>query len=179
MTTQGVVKWLNETKGYGFVQRADGAEIFVHYVSNETEGFKTLSEGQAVEYDEQQSPKGSFAARVRTVVNQQYHRQSAVKYKPSARIAKRKVTTTAAARRPLIAAAVSFRRTNSQGGALKVTASVTGSRFTIVSRKAMTPPLGKAIRSRTLHSRLSAAHAPVASSRVRMRVPPSARSKTS
>ena len=67
MTTQGVVKWFNETKGYGFIQRADGAEIFVHYASIETDGFKTLSEGQAVEYDEQQGPKGLFAACVRAV----------------------------------------------------------------------------------------------------------------
>jgi len=61
----GVVKWFNETKGYGFIQRADGTEVFVHYASIETEGFKTLTEGQAVEYDEQQGPKGLFAARVR------------------------------------------------------------------------------------------------------------------
>ena len=63
----GVVKWFNETKGYGFIQRADGTEVFVHYASIETEGFKTLSEGQVVEYDEQQGPKGLFAARVRTI----------------------------------------------------------------------------------------------------------------
>lgn len=61
----GVVKWFNETKGYGFIQRADGTEVFVHYASIETEGFKTLSAGQAVEYDEQQGPKGLYAARVR------------------------------------------------------------------------------------------------------------------
>ena len=63
----GVVKWFNETKGYGFILRADGTEVFVHYASIETDGFKTLTEGQAVEYDEQQGPKGLFAARVRAV----------------------------------------------------------------------------------------------------------------
>jgi cold shock protein len=64
---QGKVKWFNDSKGYGFISRQDdGADVFVHYSSIEGDGFRSLAEGQDVEYDEQDGPKGLFAARVLT-----------------------------------------------------------------------------------------------------------------
>ena len=61
----GTVKWFNDAKGYGFISRADdGKDVFVHYSSITGEGFRTLTQGQTVEYDEQQGPKGLFAAKV-------------------------------------------------------------------------------------------------------------------
>jgi cold shock protein len=61
---QGTVKWFNDAKGYGFISRSDGKDVFVHYSSIEGEGFRTLVQGQPVEYEEQQGPKGLFAAKV-------------------------------------------------------------------------------------------------------------------
>jgi CspA family cold shock protein len=61
---QGTVKWFNDAKGYGFISRSDGKDVFVHYSSIEGEGFRTLIQGQPVEYEEQQGPKGLFAAKV-------------------------------------------------------------------------------------------------------------------
>jgi cold shock protein len=61
----GTVKWFNDAKGYGFITRtSDGADVFVHYSSISGEGFRTLAQGQAVEYEEQTGPKGLFAAKV-------------------------------------------------------------------------------------------------------------------
>jgi CspA family cold shock protein len=61
----GTVKWFNDAKGYGFISRADdGKDVFVHYSSISGEGFRTLNQGQTVEYEEQQGPKGLFAAKV-------------------------------------------------------------------------------------------------------------------
>ena len=61
----GTVKWFNDAKGYGFISRADdGKDVFVHYSSITGEGFRTLNQGQTVEYEEQQGPKGLFAAKV-------------------------------------------------------------------------------------------------------------------
>lgn len=48
---QGTVKWFNPDKGYGFISREDGDDLFVHYSEIQSEGFKTLEEGQAVEFD--------------------------------------------------------------------------------------------------------------------------------
>jgi CspA family cold shock protein len=65
----GTVKWFNDAKGYGFISRADdGKDVFVHYSSISGEGFRTLNQGQQVEYEEQQGPKGLFAAKVLKVV---------------------------------------------------------------------------------------------------------------
>jgi CspA family cold shock protein len=65
----GTVKWFNDAKGYGFISRADdGKDVFVHYSSISGDGFRTLNQGQTVEYEEQQGPKGLFAARVLKVV---------------------------------------------------------------------------------------------------------------
>jgi CspA family cold shock protein len=63
----GTVKWFNDAKGYGFIMRDDGRDVFVHYSSIEGDGFRTLNQGQAVEYDEQEGPKGLFALRVQKV----------------------------------------------------------------------------------------------------------------
>jgi cold shock protein len=60
----GTVKWFNDAKGYGFISRDDGRDVFVHYSSISGDGFRTLNQGQQVEYEEQQGPKGLFAARV-------------------------------------------------------------------------------------------------------------------
>ena len=60
----GTVKWFNDAKGYGFISRSDGKDVFVHYSSISGEGFRTLNQGQSVEYEEQQGPKGLFAAKV-------------------------------------------------------------------------------------------------------------------
>ena len=64
----GTVKWFNDAKGYGFISRSDGKDVFVHYSSISGEGFRTLNQGQSVEYEEQQGPKGLFAAKVLKVV---------------------------------------------------------------------------------------------------------------
>ena len=67
----GTVKWFNDAKGYGFISRADdGKDVFVHYSSISGEGFRTLTQGQTVEYDEQTGPKGLFAAKVLKVLGQ-------------------------------------------------------------------------------------------------------------
>jgi len=61
----GTVKWFNESKGYGFISPSGGGDdVFVHFSAIEGEGFKTLAEGQQVEFEVQDSPKGPQAARV-------------------------------------------------------------------------------------------------------------------
>jgi CspA family cold shock protein len=66
----GTVKWFNDAKGYGFISRADdGRDVFVHYSSISGEGFRTLNQGQTVEYEEAQGPKGLFAAKVIKAIN--------------------------------------------------------------------------------------------------------------
>lgn len=62
--TSGKVKWFNDAKGYGFIMRDDGKDVFVHYSSIEGDGFRTLNQGQIVEYEEYEGPKGLYAARV-------------------------------------------------------------------------------------------------------------------
>lgn len=64
-TTTGHVKWFNESKGYGFLQREEGKDVFVHFSSITGEGFKTLTEGQQVEFDIEEGPKGPQATNVR------------------------------------------------------------------------------------------------------------------
>jgi CspA family cold shock protein len=63
----GRVKWFNERKGYGFISRDDGDDVFVHYSEIETNGFKTLAENQEVTFELKEGPKGLQAAHVRTV----------------------------------------------------------------------------------------------------------------
>ena len=60
----GTVKWFNDAKGYGFIERPDGADVFVHYSAIQGDGFKTLTEGQSVEFDVVDGPKGKQAANV-------------------------------------------------------------------------------------------------------------------
>jgi CspA family cold shock protein len=60
----GIVKWFNAAKGYGFIKRQSGEDVFVHFSAIEMEGYKTLNEGQAVEFEIRQGPKGLQAERV-------------------------------------------------------------------------------------------------------------------
>ena len=63
--TEGTIKWFNEKKGFGFISREDGDDVFVHYSAIEGDGFRTLTEGQRVEFEIQEGPKGLQAAKVR------------------------------------------------------------------------------------------------------------------
>jgi CspA family cold shock protein len=63
----GTVKWFNEKKGFGFISRADGDDVFVHFSAIQGSGFKTLDENQKVEFDVEQGQKGPQAANVRVV----------------------------------------------------------------------------------------------------------------
>jgi len=62
---KGTVKWFNEKKGYGFLSREDGDDVFVHYSAIEKKGFKTLREGESVEFEIQDGPKGPQAINVK------------------------------------------------------------------------------------------------------------------
>jgi len=62
---KGTVKWFNESKGFGFISQEGGEDVFVHFSAIQGSGFKTLAEGDAVEFDVQQGPKGLQAANVR------------------------------------------------------------------------------------------------------------------
>ncbi|HET7904198.1 MAG TPA: cold-shock protein [Candidatus Eisenbacteria bacterium] len=61
----GTVKWFNESKGFGFIQQESGEDVFVHYSAITGEGFKTLAEGERLEFDVTKGPKGLQAANVR------------------------------------------------------------------------------------------------------------------
>ena len=61
---KGRVKWFNEKRGFGFIEQPNGEDLFVHHTAIEGEGFKTLSEGQEVEFDTVEGPKGLQAANV-------------------------------------------------------------------------------------------------------------------
>ena len=63
-TTTGTVKWFNETKGFGFIEREDGPDVFVHFSSIKAEGFKTLADGQKVEFTVTDGQKGPQAENV-------------------------------------------------------------------------------------------------------------------
>ncbi len=65
--TTGKVKWFNETKGFGFIERQDGPDVFVHFRAINTPGFKTLAEGQEVEFEVEQGQKGPQAVNVNIV----------------------------------------------------------------------------------------------------------------
>ncbi len=60
----GTVKWFNDSKGYGFITKEEGGDVFVHFSDIQGEGFKSLAEGQAVSFDVVDSPKGPKAANV-------------------------------------------------------------------------------------------------------------------
>ena len=61
---KGTVKWFNESKGFGFIAREDGEDVFVHHTAIQGNGFKTLAEGQAVSFDVDKGPKGLRAINV-------------------------------------------------------------------------------------------------------------------
>ncbi len=63
----GTVKWFNDAKGYGFITHEDGRDVFVHYSSITGDGFRSLSQGQEVEYDWEEGTKGLHASAVRKV----------------------------------------------------------------------------------------------------------------
>jgi CspA family cold shock protein len=64
---KGKVKWFNNTKGYGFIERENGQDVFVHHTAISGEGYKTLDEGAAVEFEVTEGPKGLQATDVTKV----------------------------------------------------------------------------------------------------------------
>jgi cold shock protein len=62
---QGLVKWFNDAKGYGFITQEDGQDVFVHYSAVQGSGFRTLAEGDRVEFEVTRGPKGLQAANVK------------------------------------------------------------------------------------------------------------------
>ncbi|HVF75576.1 MAG TPA: cold-shock protein [Acidimicrobiales bacterium] len=63
----GTVKWFNAEKGFGFISQSDGADVFVHFSAIQMNGYRALEEGQAVEFEVQEGPKGLQAASVRPI----------------------------------------------------------------------------------------------------------------
>ena len=61
---KGTVKWFNDSKGYGFIRRPEGEDVFVHFSAIQVEGFRTLIEGEEVEFEVQESERGHQAANV-------------------------------------------------------------------------------------------------------------------
>jgi len=64
---QGTVKWFNDAKGYGFISRQNGADVFVHFSVIQSNGFRSLQEGQAVQFDIARGPKGFQAQNVQII----------------------------------------------------------------------------------------------------------------
>ncbi|HBG08216.1 MAG: cold-shock protein [Geobacteraceae bacterium GWC2_58_44] len=64
---KGVVKWFNDSKGFGFIEQDNGDDVFVHFSAIQGDGFKSLAEGDAVTFDVQKGPKGLQAANVTRV----------------------------------------------------------------------------------------------------------------
>lgn len=68
MKEQGIVKWFNSEKGYGFIQRDEGGDVFVHFKAIQSDGYKSLNEGDRVEFDVVKGQKGNQADNV-TLLN--------------------------------------------------------------------------------------------------------------
>ncbi|MBM4425261.1 MAG: cold-shock protein [Chloroflexi bacterium] len=64
---QGTVKWFNATKGYGFIEREGGEDVFVHFSAIQSEGYRKLEEGQRVEFTVERGPKGLQASAVKVI----------------------------------------------------------------------------------------------------------------
>jgi CspA family cold shock protein len=64
---RGTVKWFNEAKGFGFISQEDGEDVFVHFSAIQGDGFRTLAEGEELEFEVSRGPKGLQAANVRKV----------------------------------------------------------------------------------------------------------------
>ena len=67
MRTTGTVKWFNDAKGFGFITQEGGEDVFVHYSAVQAQGFKSLAEGDQVEFEVTRGPKGLQAANVRKI----------------------------------------------------------------------------------------------------------------
>jgi CspA family cold shock protein len=67
MMSRGKVKWFNDAKGFGFIEREGGSDVFVHYTAIQSDGFKTLKQGQDVEFEITDGDKGLQAAKVMKV----------------------------------------------------------------------------------------------------------------
>ena len=67
MKEKGIVKWFNAAKGYGFIQRSSGDDVFVHFSAIQGDGYKTLDEGQRVEFEVGRGKKGDEAQNVRVI----------------------------------------------------------------------------------------------------------------
>nr|WP_174549955.1 cold-shock protein [Desulfotruncus arcticus] len=64
---KGTVKWFNDKKGYGFIENEDGTDVFVHFSAIQAAGYKSLNEGQRVEYDVVDGPRGQQASNVQMI----------------------------------------------------------------------------------------------------------------